>query len=45
MDKLDEYDVRRIVLNGKKEGLSAYESLNNRGIIVDLDYILGEDYV
>lgn len=45
VDKLDEYDVRRIVLNGKKEGLSAYESLNNIGIIVDLDYILGEDYV
>lgn len=45
VDELDEYDVRKIVINGKKQGLSAYESLNNRGMIVDLDYILGENCV
>lgn len=41
IDNLDEHDVRKIVFKGKKEGLSPYESLRNKGIIVDLDYILG----
>ena len=45
IDMLDKNDVRRIVFKGKKEGLSAYESLNNTDMIVDIDYILGEYYV
>lgn len=40
--ELEDTDVRRIVLNGKKNNKSEYESLKISGLILGLEEILGE---
>jgi hypothetical protein len=42
VSELDNEDVRKIVIEGKKNNICEYQSLKNSGIIVSLEYILGE---
>lgn len=42
VSELEAEDVRKIVINGKKEGVSSYDALKNAGVIVEIKDILGE---
>lgn len=41
VSELDDEDIRKIVIEGKKNNICEYQSLKNSEIIVSLEYILG----
>lgn len=43
ISELDDKDIRKIVIEGKKNNICEYESLKNSGIILSLESILGEN--
>jgi hypothetical protein len=40
---LDDSDIRKIIIEGKKDNISEYQALKSKGIIVNFGEILGDE--